>query len=490
MVTLYRNGEVREVPENQVDYLTGKTASSKTGFIPNAYSLSPETPQTTSKEIPNPYSTTPTQTPASTSTIPDRTTTTTPSKNIFDLYGVDKTSQPTDMYGIYGVTEPKYTKPVTTEYDTEIAKYKPTGDTSKIKEMLDKQLADIASKYSIEKENVKRQTASEFQSQLSGLYDVGVVNPLSSGTGSIDSASDEILDRRVTALNQAEGAEKAQAIARAYDLETEAQDKALSFAQQERARIEKQAEEQYTYDRQAMLDKIDMVNNVVNAWKAGKTSERQDKLDAQSNIMDLISTFGSGAFEGMDATKIAEIEKATGYPENSLLKGITTLKERELLEKNKMNLHTINGNLYNITQDKNGVIKTELVLAKTGSSSGSSSSGGKSGSGKIKSFDEWLNEKQETDQMTYNITEPTILEGLKNQYETEINQTGATGVKLTQTQYNTALGNYVKGTGGSEAEFTSLSPSQKTLWYRGGPEKEKTTSTSSASNTATSKYSF
>ncbi len=335
------------------------------------------------------------------------------SQNIFDIYGMSQSQQPQgNLFDLYGVEQPTKEKADTSKYDAEIEKYRPTDNTQQIQEMLSRQLQDISKRYEIQREDTKRQTASEFQSQLSGLYNAGVVNPLSSGTGSIDAASDATLDRRLAAINTAENAEKSLAEATAFKMKTDAQEKALDFAMGERKRLEAQTQEEYDYERQQMSDKVDLVNNVVNAWKVGQTLDREKRLDAQKNVMDIVSTFGSGAFEGMDANKIGEIEKATGYAPGALFKGIQSLKQQELLDAQQdMELRTIDGSLYNIYRDKNGAVKSEMIIkGKTSGGSGKAPT-------QTQKFDAWLTKKEDLDRVQYNIADPIVLKSLISQYE-------------------------------------------------------------------------
>lgn len=343
--------------------------------------------------------------------------------SIFGMYGIPENSQPGgDLYGVYGMKQPTKMTADTTDLNSDIERLKPTGDTDQIKKMLDSQMAEISNRYQLERDEIKRATASEFQSQLSGLYNTGVVNPLSSGTGSIDAASDMTLDRRIAASQAQETAEKSAAIARAYDRETESKDKALQFAKDERARLENEATQQYEYERQQMADKVSLVNNVVNAWKSGQAASRQEKIDAQAGVMDLISTFGSSAFEGMDENKISEVEQATGYPPGSLFKGIVALKQKELVKPDEaMELRTVGGNLYNLYRDAEGMVKAELIIP------GKSGSGGGGGSNnpttkKIK-FEDWLAQQQDKNSVSYNIGDPKILDQLISSYEMETGKT-------------------------------------------------------------------
>lgn len=369
-----------------------------------------------------------------------------PAKTIYDMYGIDKTQQPTgSIYDMYGIEQPTKATPDTTKIDQTIKNLTPTGDTTMIDKTLETTLSDIRNRYGLQREDVKRQTQSEFESQLSGLYNAGVVNPLSSGTGSISSASKDILDRRMANLDAAQAAEESAARAVAEKQKTDAQDKALKFATDERARIENQAQKQYEYERQQMSDKVDMINNVVNAWKSGQSVERQNREDAQTNVMDLIGKFGSSAFEGMDAAKVGEIEKATGYPEGSLLKGIAELKKKEIIDgREKLNLHSVGGSLYSITRDANGAVKAELIVQ------GKAKGGGSNSSNKPKApkFEDWLKDKESEDNISYNIGNPDVMGDLIAQYNAE---TGTGKSNL----ISKALKDYKANSGKSEYTYTT-----------------------------------
>ena len=332
-------------------------ASLKTSAPPQG-ATNPATPPPTTPPPTTPPPTTP---PAGTGTGTG--------SDIMSLYGVPQDQQPKDLYGAYGLTKPVDPTVDTKKYDDMITKYQPTYDQDAIQKQLNQELADIKSKYDIDRKNAEKKTEGERVSQISNLYSLGFVNPASSGLSSIGSASNDTLNQRMDQISSNEAAEMDIAKSKAYDRSTKEKDKALTFAQDERARVEKDAQDKYTRDRQSMLDQIDLVNGAVSAWQAGKTLSRQEKVDAQNNVSDLIKNFGTGLFEGMSAEDLASLEKASGYSEGSLTKSITKLKQAELLakqsEKNKFTQETYGNDVYLVYPnqlDENGDPKKTLFM--------------------------------------------------------------------------------------------------------------------------------
>ena len=298
--------------------------------------------------------------------------------NIFSLYGMDggDVGSGADLYGKYGVKKPEYEEPNTAKYDSLVQKYQPTYDPAAIEENLQNNLSSIKARYDIERADAQRGTENERQSQISGLYDVGVVNPLSSGLASIGTASQAVLDRRLANISAREGAEKSAAEATAYGRKTSEQESALDFATGERDQIEQEAQDSYDRDRQSMADSIDLINGVVSAWKSGRTADRQDKEDAKQGIQDLVEKGGYSIFEGMTADDISDLESSTGYPAGTMNKWAEKLKQTELeaqkSKKNEYEMRTIDGSLYLIYPnqlDENGLPKKELFIKKTKSGS-------------------------------------------------------------------------------------------------------------------------
>jgi len=228
-------------------------------------------------------------------------------------------------------------------------------------------------------QDVASQTDSERLGQVSGLYDLGFVNPLSCGVAAIGNASTQTLDRRNAALRAQKDAEIARATASAYDMETDSVDKAFNIATQERKRIDDQATQQYEIQRQKVLDEVSMVNTLVDNWRQGRQLDIAEQQNAQQSVNNLVSMYGSSVFEGMDEDSITEMENAAGYSEGTLQKGLKTLKELEIeanqMNKNKPELREIGGSLYSISYDAEGNPKTQLVIGKPKGSSGSGSGG-------------------------------------------------------------------------------------------------------------------
>lgn len=313
---------------------------------------------------------------AETPLVPQPTEAKAPS-SIFEMYGM-KGEQPKDIFGMYGVEKPEYKEPNTSQYDKTIQQNKPTFDPDAIKRNLEQELASITARYGVEREQVGRETESERMSQISGLYDVGVVNPMSSGLASIGTASKAVEDRRMANVSAREQAEKVASANRAYGRSTAEQEKALEFAQGERTRIDEEATAEYTRDRQAMLDSMDIINGVVDAWKSGRAIDRQDKNDAQDGLKDLIEKGGYSIFDGMTPEDITDLESAGGYPAGTINKWTSKLKQAEMeaqnSKKNEFEMRTIDGSLYLIYPnqlDENGLPKKELFIKKSKSASGS-----------------------------------------------------------------------------------------------------------------------
>ena len=278
-------------------------------------------------------------------------------KNIWDMYP--------------GVDQPEYQEPDTARYDDLVSRYQPQYDPEAINKQLQNDFASITARYDVEREEAQRSTESERQSQISGLYDVGVVNPLSSGLASIGTASKAVLDRRMDNISSREQSEKSAAEDRAYGRKTEGRQEALGFAMDERDRIEQESAEGYERERQAMLDSVDMVNNIVSAWKSGRTVARQDKEDAKQGLTDLVEMGGYQVFEGMTADDISDLESASGYPAGTINSWAEKLKnaeaDAEASKKNEYEMRTIDGSLYLIYPnqiDENGLPKKELFIKK------------------------------------------------------------------------------------------------------------------------------
>lgn len=232
----------------------------------------------------------------------------------------------------------------------------------------------IAKKYGLQQEEANTMTENERKQQLAGLYSAGMTNPLSSGVASIGTASQDTLDKRSRYIDAARSAELAQARLEANGMSTEAAKNAITAAQQQRANTEADAKKSYDQQRQTWTDNWTNLSNAVALTRSKQVISSEDKNQAQQNIKDLLTNFGSKAFEGQDAAKLAELETAAGWPLGTLTKGMTTIKERELT--GKLNLKELeDGSLVNVTVDSDGKEKLEYLyqgknLKKTAASLG------------------------------------------------------------------------------------------------------------------------
>ncbi len=292
--------------------------------------------------------TTQTQQPAApvSPTTPTTTTeTTTPSTNWADAFY--------SKYGIDKVTSPTLPAPTDT-----MSEYGLTND--QIQAQLEQQKAAIKAKYDILRGEAETKTESERQANLSGLYSLGEVNPLSSGTASIGTASQDVLNKRKDALSAMESEEVAAAIAAAFGQKFDAQGRARQAQQDTEQRIK----DQYALEQSTREENVNSIKNAMAMVASGKQLEQADKDNAWKGISNLLTNFGSGAFDGADASTLEQMEKAAGIPKGTLSRGLKTIKEQELLGKAN-NLKEVDGTLYNITYDANGNPKADVVVKGT-----------------------------------------------------------------------------------------------------------------------------
>ena len=253
---------------------------------------------------------------------------------------------------------PTYKKPDTSVQDTAIAKYAPTYDPDAIDTAMNAELNAIATKWNIKRQQAKEETENERLSQISNLYGVGVVNPLSSGLASIGTASQGIQDKRLAAIGSQESAEQVAATQRAYGLKTTGQATALDFAKEQKAKVEKEAADDYARQRQDWNDSVAQVKDAAAAVKAGQTTDKETKDQAQENIKNILAT-GSASFEGVDAAELAAMEKAAGWPSGTLEKAIAAKKEQEMLNRKT---YTTKDGIFVMEVGKDGVAKLKPLL--------------------------------------------------------------------------------------------------------------------------------
>mgnify|MGYP001589626427 CR=1 FL=1 len=89
------------------------------------------------------------------------------------------------------------------------------------------------------------------------------------------------------------------------------------------------------------------------------TQQKQEQSYEQ--VSDLLDKFGSGAFEGMDAAEISQLEADADLPAGTLSRGQKTLKEIEDAG-GELNLKEVDGSLYNVYQDEDGNVQTDLIV--------------------------------------------------------------------------------------------------------------------------------
>lgn len=305
--------------------------------------------------------------------VPEQTDTGT---DMFSMFGINK-EDPNSLYDQFGLEKPEYQAPDSQEYKDLTAERQDLADIDRREELqkrYEMEVENITAKYNIEREQLAERVENSRQEQISGLYNVGVVNPLSSGLASIGTASEKYHNQQKGLLAQLEAAEKQKAYAQFFDLETKEIDRRREIIQNQITSLEEQAQAEYDA-RVADFDRgVQLVDKLVSVWKENNRVEEKQRSDAQDAFNDLISNFGSGAFTGMNAADLAELESALGYPAGSLQSGITALKKKELSEGDELELRTIGGSLYNVYKDAEGNVKADLIIAKPAGSGGGGTS--------------------------------------------------------------------------------------------------------------------
>lgn len=296
-------------------------------------------------------------------------------KDIFSTFGINQ-NDPNAMYDKFGLEQPDFQAPDSQEYKDLVAEQKSLADIDR-REQLKKQyeldVERISGEYNIKREQLSRDVQNSKTERISSLYDVGVVNPLSSGLASIGTASKEYEDRQMGLLAQQEATEKQLAYANYFDLETKEIERRLDSINSAITAENENAQAEYQQQVEAFDRGVQLIDKFISVWKEGNRVSEKERADAQGAFNDLVKNFGSAAFNGMDSENLAEMEAALGYPAGSLQSGITQLKKDELRDK-PMDLRTIGGALYNIARDAEGNIVPTLIIAKpAGSGVGGSS---------------------------------------------------------------------------------------------------------------------
>jgi len=280
-----------------------------------------------------------TSTPPTTTVTPPATTTQSPT-SIADIYA---------KYGLTAPTVPSATKNTSaTDY---ISQYGLTK--AEIDRNLEQQKANIMAKYDLKRQQVKSQTENERRSALSGLYSVGEVNPLSSGTSNIGAASNDILDRRIAALDAQESEEVNTAIDKAYGYKSTA----AGMAQQQSKDQEAQNQQYYENQRKLLSDTLSFV-------QAGRQMTQEDKDNAVSSFKDLISLGGSQSFSGYTLDDYQTMDKALGYKAGTTANLISKIKSNEL--KGTSDIRELSdGSIVNVKTDKDGNISYDTLIKAT-----------------------------------------------------------------------------------------------------------------------------
>ena len=258
---------------------------------------------------------------------------------------------------------PQYTPPDTSAPDATIQKGAQAFDPAAIQADLDRQLAAISAKYEVQRNQAAVDAENQRKSTLSDLYSVGVVNPVSSGTGSVNSASSESLNRILSSINANEGMEKSQALIEAYTRKFNAGKETIAAGQQQRENITDTAQKNYENAQKYFNDSWTQLQNTINSMKAGQELSTAQKSQAQNTINAMLTQFGSMAFSGADSKQIAQLEKAAGYPSGSISKGLALIKQKEFI--GTLNLHTLDdGSLINLRMNPDTGLPESETVAK------------------------------------------------------------------------------------------------------------------------------
>ena len=238
---------------------------------------------------------------------------------------------------------------------------------------LDQTLNSIRAKYDVLRREAETKTENERQSQLSGLYSLGEVNPMSSGTTSIGTASQDILNKRKDALSAMESEEAAAASARAHGEKVSAQ----QSARQRQLDLEAQIQNQYNLEKSTREENVNAISNALAMQSAGQKLDQTAIDNAWGGISNLLSTFGTSAFEGADATTLEQMEKAAKIPKGQLSKALESLKLKELTGEEPNIQKGADGALYSIELDDKGQYTArKLIGGKVASTGGGGGYGG------------------------------------------------------------------------------------------------------------------
>jgi len=316
--------------------------------------------------------------PAPTATAPTATpTATNPSMNDIVAQGLAKFQAElgnkgyTDQSSVdqirskYGIAAP--TTPATGATTSAVTQYGLTPEA--IDAQLESEKQAIKNKYNIERQEAARITENERMSAFANLSSAGNFDPRSSGGANVSDAAMRNLERRNQIIAQAEQEELNQAQNRALGLKTKGMEATMTEKQNQEKSIQQQYENEQTAIKNAFDQNMKTIGTIIDLQNSNRQIAKDEQSGAQKAVTDLLASFGSAAFEGVPQDQIAILEKGAGYPSGSLVRGLKTMKEQELLGKS-MNLKEVDGSLYNITTDADGNLKSQLIVKGTAKSDG------------------------------------------------------------------------------------------------------------------------
>lgn len=196
-----------------------------------------------------------------------------------------------------------------------------------------------------------------------------------------------------------------------------------------------------------------------------KELSASESIKKMTQIVDLLNKVPEGQEIPLMNAK-GELEIFTGWKE-----GTTRTYMQHNRATNTTSFITVNSKGEIVNSESIGGVGSPFAGARggTGGGSGTSSSVG--------TFEQWLKAKEESEQFSYNIDNAQVVNMLRSQYEAIAKKQKATPtyatepIKLTSTQYNNGLNNFMKETGGTRQEFDRLPPTDQVSWSRGTTTK-------------------
>lgn len=199
-----------------------------------------------------------------------------------------------------------------------------------------------------------------------------------------------------------------------------------------------------------------------------KQGQFENQVESATKMIDLLSKVPEGE------TIIMQDADGNDIEYSGMKKGKTTIYK----EFNK----GTNTTTY-VTLDENGnVVNTSNVSGVGTPYKGNSPSGNKNTvdeKGNPIPYETWLQQKQDKEQFSYNVSDPKVDAMLKMEYEA---QTGVAAdykpkskIKLSSAQYNSGYYNFSQETGGDESEFQMLSPDEQLVWSKKKAKTESST---------------